>query len=210
MAGELEGYGDRSWLRVSDADRHAVAELLREAAGEGRLTLEELDERLEATYRAKTYADLVPLTADLPRGAPPAVTAPVGGTLPSLRHDSSLAIMSGTTRKGLWEIGSHHTAVALMGSVVLDLRTARFASRETLVNAYAMWGSIDVHVNAGTRVVVDGVGVMGSFEQARDRVAPEIGPDSPVVRLTGLALMAGVTVQRRPMPGERRRRRLSR
>ncbi|GAB3656009.1 hypothetical protein GCM10027596_09700 [Nocardioides korecus] len=53
-------------LRISDADRHRVAEHLREAAGEGRLDLEELDERLEATYAARTYADLVPLTEDLP------------------------------------------------------------------------------------------------------------------------------------------------
>ena len=57
---------DPAQLRISDHDRHQVAELLRQAAGEGRLDLEELDERLEAAYSAKTYADLVPITADLP------------------------------------------------------------------------------------------------------------------------------------------------
>ena len=209
---DLEGYDERSRLRISDADRHKVAELLREAAGEGRLDLEELDERLEATYRAKTYADLVPLTADLPMGRQAPDARPMGGDvgLPAVRHDSSLAIMSGVSRKGVWEVGSTHTAFTLMGGVDLDLRTARFTSRETVIHAYAIWGGIDVYVNAGTRVIVDGVGIMGAFDQARDRVAPDIGPDSPVVRLTGFALMAGVTVQRRPMPGERRRRRLER
>ena len=44
-------------LRVSDTDRHQVAEILRQAAGEGRIDLTRLDERLEATYAAKTYAD---------------------------------------------------------------------------------------------------------------------------------------------------------
>jgi hypothetical protein len=66
--GELEGTnvpGDPSRMRISDADRHRVAEVLREAAGEGRLDLDELDERLELTFAAKTYADLVPITADL-------------------------------------------------------------------------------------------------------------------------------------------------
>ena len=53
-------------LRISDEDRHQVAEILREAAGEGRIDLDELDERLEATYAARTYADLVPITLDLP------------------------------------------------------------------------------------------------------------------------------------------------
>src|SRR5688500_4114047 len=109
MAGELEGYDDRSRLRISDADRHRVAELLREAAGEGRLDIEELDERLEATYSAKTYGDLVPLTADLPlnasqpvSAAPPRLSVP---GVPAVRYDSSLAIMGGTSRKGLWEVG---------------------------------------------------------------------------------------------------------
>ncbi|MGZ4466074.1 MAG: DUF1707 SHOCT-like domain-containing protein, partial [Nocardioides sp.] len=57
---EVEG-PDPGRLRVSDAERHQVAEVLREAAGEGRLDLDELDARLEAAYAARTYADLVPL-----------------------------------------------------------------------------------------------------------------------------------------------------
>ena len=65
MPGDLDR-PDPSQLRISDADRNRVAELLRDAAGEGRLDLDELDERLEATYAAKTYADLVPITVDLP------------------------------------------------------------------------------------------------------------------------------------------------
>jgi hypothetical protein len=213
MAGEIEGYDDRSRLRISDADRHRVAELLREAAGEGRLDIDELDERLEATYQAKTYADLVPLTADLPAGLhhPPLPTSgpqAAAPATPAVRYDTSLAIMGATSRKGLWEVGPRHTAVALMGGIDLDLRQARFTSRETVISAFAIWSGIDIYVNAGTHVIVDGVGVMGSFDQARDKVAPTVGPDSPVVRVTGFALMAGVTVQRRPMPGERRRRRL--
>ena len=57
---------DPSQLRISDQDRHQVAEVLREAAGEGRIDFEELDQRLDATYAARTYADLVPITLDLP------------------------------------------------------------------------------------------------------------------------------------------------
>ncbi len=53
-------------LRASDADRERVANVLREAAGDGRLTMDELDERLDAVYAAKTYAELEPITHDLP------------------------------------------------------------------------------------------------------------------------------------------------
>jgi uncharacterized protein DUF1707/2TM domain-containing protein len=57
-------------LLASDADRDRVAERLRAAAAEGRLTPEELEERLEAAFRARREAELEPLTADLP--VPPA------------------------------------------------------------------------------------------------------------------------------------------
>jgi hypothetical protein len=57
---------------------------------------------------------------------------------------------------------------------------------------------------------VEGVGIMGGFDQARDKVEAQIGPDSPTVRVKGVALMAGVTVKRRKMPGEERRKRLPR
>jgi hypothetical protein len=61
-----------SELRASDADRERVAERLRTAAGEGRLTAEELEQRLERAFSARTEADLAPLVTDLP----PAVASP--------------------------------------------------------------------------------------------------------------------------------------
>ncbi|MFC6286168.1 DUF1707 domain-containing protein [Nocardioides sp. GCM10027113] len=202
--------GDPSQMRVSDADRHRVADILREAAGEGRLDLEELDERLESTYAAKTYADLVPITADLPvrhDDHPPVPRPqPAGPLVPAARHDSSVAILGGCSRKGVWEVGPTHTAFAFCGGVDIDLREARFTSRETVINANAIWGGVDIYVNEWTNVVVEGVGIMGAFEQGRDKVAPQLRPDSPTIRVKGIALMAGVTVSRRPMPGTPRRR----
>jgi hypothetical protein len=47
---------------------------------------------------------------------------------------------------------------------------------------------------------------MGDFSQSRDKVPAELTASSPVVRVKGLALMAGVTVQRKAMPGEGRKR----
>ena len=61
-----------SELRASDADRERVADRLRAAAGEGRLSADELEERLEAAFGARTEADLAPLTADLPAPRPEA------------------------------------------------------------------------------------------------------------------------------------------
>src|SRR5690348_1239506 len=57
---------NRPDLRISDIDRDRAAEVLREAHAQGRITVDELDERLTSVYNAKTFADLVPVTRDLP------------------------------------------------------------------------------------------------------------------------------------------------
>ena len=58
-------------LRIGDADRERTADRLRRAAGEGRLAPEELEDRLEAAFSARTDAELAPLVADLPPAPPP-------------------------------------------------------------------------------------------------------------------------------------------
>jgi len=67
---------DPADLRCSDADRERVVELLRGHAAEGRLTVEELDERGAAALSARTQGDLSALLRDLPRPAPPPSTTP--------------------------------------------------------------------------------------------------------------------------------------
>ncbi|WP_166133464.1 DUF1707 SHOCT-like domain-containing protein [Nocardioides ochotonae] len=202
-------------LRISDADRHRLAEFLREAAGEGRLEVDELEERLEATYAAKVYADLVPLVVDLPGAASvvptSAAPAPVEPHAPASssyvalpQPANSTAVLSSQTRKGAWVVGASHTAFSLMGSVDLDLREAVFTVREVVINANTVMGAVDIIVNAHTQVIVEGTGLMGAFEQSRDKVAADFGPYSPIVRVRGFALMGAVTVTRKPMPGQKR------
>jgi hypothetical protein len=72
--------------RASDAEREAVADRLREAAAEGRLDHEELEERVAAAYGARTHGELAAVTEDLP--APPAVVAPRPVPGPMWRSDA--------------------------------------------------------------------------------------------------------------------------
>jgi len=51
-------------------------------------------------------------------------------------------------------------------------------------------------------VIVEGMGIMGTFEQGRDRVAPTHDAGAPIVRVKGVALMGAVTITRKRMPGE--------
>lgn len=208
--------GDPGKLRISDTERHRTADFLRDAAAEGRLDVDELGERLEAAYAAKTYDDLLPVLVDLPGadGSPvvrprstPGVRDERAPHVPATRHDSSVAIMSGQHRKGVFEVSATHTAVAVMGGVTVDLREARFAHAEVVITAVAFWGGVDVVVGAGHRVSVEGIGIMGGFEEGTPRVAADLGPDSPLVRVRGVAIMGGVTVVRKPQPELRSRRR---
>jgi hypothetical protein len=66
-------------VRVGDADRDAIAAQLREHYADGRLTLDELNERLDHTFAAKTTADLDAVMRDLPH-VPRPVGAPLVGS----------------------------------------------------------------------------------------------------------------------------------
>src|SRR5215213_9384437 len=175
---------DPSRLRISDADRHKVAEVLREAAGEGRIDLEELDQRLEATYAARTYADLVPITLDLPvqpttsaLGRPTASPVP-----PDESGEKHLAILSGLERKGVWTVPQRLTVNCFMGGADLDLRRAQFSAREVVITVNAVMGGADIKVNPHTHVIMEGTGIMGGYSGPSGRIAPELDHDSPVLR----------------------------
>lgn len=205
---------DPAQLRVSDADREKVADVLRRAAGEGRLDYDELDERLNATFAAKTYADLVPITIDLPdhpgrattsrQHPPPPVPRPTSAPA-VVSHESSFAVMGDCKRKGSWRVPPSHTAFSLMGSVLLDLRQASFTASTTYITANAIMGDVKVYVDAHTHVVMDGTPIMGDFKQSRDKVPAALSDDSPTVVLRGMALMGSVSVVRLPPPGTPRK-----
>ncbi|MCW2504574.1 MAG: hypothetical protein JWO79_2858 [Actinomycetia bacterium] len=60
-------------LRIGNPEREAVVQRLSEALSEGRIELAEYDDRVQQVYAAKTQAELMPVTADLPAPPPPPV-----------------------------------------------------------------------------------------------------------------------------------------
>ncbi|MER6713769.1 MULTISPECIES: DUF1707 domain-containing protein [unclassified Streptomyces] len=205
-------------LRASDADRERVAEILRDALAEGRLDMAEFEERLDATYRARTYGELAPITRDLPAAG---VTAPVVSLSkePAVGPDGSdwsgrivggegsstwaVAVMSGFQRKGRWTVPRRFTCFAFWGGGELDLREADFTEREVEINAIAIMGGVDVIVPPGVEVVVRGIGIMGGFDHREEGVPG--APGAPRVIVTGFALWGGVGVQRKLTRAEKQR-----
>jgi len=195
---ELFGPADHSLMRVSDSDRERAADVLREAAGHGRITMDELDERLELTYAAKTYADLAAVTRDLPGSAqaPSAVQSAMAGRIGGTpRSKFSVAIMSGARRMGRWVVPRNYVGVAVMGGIELDLREAQFSEPEVTIHAYTLMGGIEITVPEDVDVDVSGVAFMGGFDH--NASGPGV-PGAPRVRIIGFALMGGVDVRRKP------------
>ncbi|MFD0357917.1 DUF1707 domain-containing protein [Streptomyces sp. NPDC127110] len=199
-------------LRASDADRERVVDRLRDAVAEGRLDMEEFEERLEAAYTSRTYAELEPLTRDLPAAAgsapSPVASAPapssawpdrIGGTGTSA---TAVAVMSGFQRKGRWTVPARFNAVAIWGGGELDLREADFAEREVVITCVAVMGGIEITVPPGVEVDVRGIGIMGAFDQGKSQDnRPE--PGAPRVVVNGLAFWGGVAVKVKQPKGQK-------
>lgn len=199
-------------MRISDADREQVAQVLHQALSEGRITINELEERLSVVYAAKTFGDLKPVTADLPGGggaeaAPPAALQSATGRalgLPDNRvgghpgSSMSVGIMSGAARKGSWVLPQQHTSFAFWGGTEIDLRSARFADKQCTITAVAIMGGIEITVPDDINVNVTGIGLMGGFLLEDKSDAPPAPPTAPTVTINGIGFWGGVVVYRKP------------
>jgi len=168
--------------------------------------MEELDERLDAVYAAKTYAELEPITRDLPEtpggsGAP--VRAPAGdpqrfGGEPT--SHGAFAILGGFSRRGDWVVPEEFTAFTFLGGGELDLREARFAAQTVTIHAVTFMGGIEITVPEDATVRVTGVGIMGAFDHQSGGTGQ---PGGPTIIVNGVAFMGGVEVSRRPLKPKR-------
>lgn len=170
---------------VSDADRDDVVERLRAACGEGRLSLDEFADRVGDVYRARTAADLVPLTADLPVPAP----APAEPEPPAVER--VVGVFGSAHRSGPWRPADPTDAVAVLGACQLDLTAVDLAA-ETHIRATAVLGGVEVLVPEGVDVDLGGFAVLGSRD---DRTRRSRVPGAPVVRVECRAVLGGVTVR---------------
>jgi hypothetical protein len=196
--------------RASDAEREAVVARLRDAAGEGRLTVEELAERIDAAYAARTRAELEPLTADLPapaeRTAYAPAAAPAAGPAAPARSASPLVlgILGGGDHRGRWRVPARMTVVNVMGGADLDLREAVLATPEVEITVWSLMGGSTITVPEGVHVELDGFAVMGGNHLRLDPTRPDAPPGAPVVRVRAWSLMGGTDVRTRSS-GRRRR-----
>jgi DUF1707 SHOCT-like domain len=196
-------------LRASDADREHTAERLRQAAGEGRLTMEELEERLHTTYAARTHRELERLTADVVVGD---TYAPAGQSprMP-IRRDATedtkwlVSLMSGHDRKGRWLVGRRLNVVNVMGGSDLDLNDAELAGDVVEMTVFSLMGGASIRVPEGLNVEVSDIGFMGGNSVEIGDERPD--PGGPTLRLKLISIMGGTDVKRGPKLSRKERKR---
>jgi Domain of unknown function (DUF1707) len=180
MTGELSP-ADPGELRASHEDRDRVAEQLRIAAGDGRLTAAELDERLELALSARTYRELSALVADLPvaagHGSADLLPAPGAGPL---QPKELIRIQCGSghaKRDGRWVVPQRMEVSVTSGRVKLDFRDAVITGRTLRIDASVRSGHLTLITRPGIAVDADDV----SVRSGRVRVRPWPGPRAPEI-----------------------------
>lgn len=182
-----------------DGMREKTIALLSQHFAQDNLSLDELEKRIEAAYRATTVPALQDLTRDLVGNAPSAPAA--AGAVPARRaapdfggleyaaeHDRIVAFMSSTRRKGVWRPARRTVLWAIMSETVLDLTQAVLPPGITEIRVRGLMSSAKVIVPPGVRVVIQPDSIMSSVSD-ETMEPPAVGSGAPVVRLTGTLLM---------------------
>ncbi|MEP7383903.1 MAG: DUF1707 domain-containing protein [Gemmatimonadota bacterium] len=185
---------------VGERERERVVRDLGDHFAQDHLSLEEYEFRVQAALHATQWFQLVATTNDLPtldfsRPLLDGESASEEGSPGRVR--TVLAVMAGVVRRGSWLVPRRIRALACMGGIQLDLRDATFSAAVTEIYALAIMGGVEITVPPGVRLEVDGLAIMGGFEDQAGFPAIA-GHDAPIVRVTGLALMGGVVTKMKP------------
>lgn len=183
MTGEIpprtggEELASLAGLRASHSDRDRVVELLRVAAGDGRLTAEELDDRLEKALTARTDGELAALTRDLPAGQGLAPAEPKQLVRIDCRSGSA-------KREGTWVVPQRMQVRSRSGTVTLDFTEAVISQPLLQIDADVQSGSLVLVTRPGIEVDAGDVTVRSGAVHVRSPWRPDI-PVTLQVQVSG-------------------------
>ena len=191
MTSEPSAGGTSPELRASHADRDRVVEILRVAAGDGRLTADELDQRLEVALTARTHRELAQLTADLPSSSASPAVAPA-----QPKHLVRIECKgSSVERVGGWVVPREMEINDVGGSVKLDFTEAVITQPTLQIRANVKGGSLLLVTRPGIEVDTEDVSLVGGSVKVR----PPARPGQPVIlKIEVLGRNLGGSIVARP------------
>jgi hypothetical protein len=173
-------------VRVSDAEREGAAVALREHAVAGRLTLEELSERLDEVYAARTREELERVERELP---------PLASTRRRRRRFVA-AIFGNAERRARWRVGRRIFVFSFFGDVDLDLRGAELERPDLGVVCFTLFGNVDVYVPEGAELDHSAFIVFGHSRNRGHEAPPR--REAPLVSVRAIGLFGATDVWRVP------------
>lgn len=186
----MSGGSPERELRASDAEREQAVQRLQVAAGEGRLTLEELSDRIEAASGASTRGELARLLGDLPAAA----ATDTGGVAVTAEARAS-SVFGDHRRSGRWRLPARSSWKTVFGDVSLDLREAQVPAGGTIeIEAGTVFGDVELLVPEGVVVELRSRTFFGDTKQDAGLDAP-VG--APRIVLTGSLVFGDVRVRAR-------------
>jgi Domain of unknown function (DUF1707) len=193
-------------LRASHADRDQVVELLRVAAGDGRLSPEELDDRLERALTARTYAELAALTADLPATPGTAVVPPGPAAVSATPKELTRIHVRGSCvrRDGPWVVPKELDIKVRGGAVTLDFTEAVITQPLLRITAEVRGGTLRLITSPGIVVEADDITLEGGGVTLPEPPAPG-APVRLRVEIAGTVHGAGIIAGPPPPPRPPRR-----
>ncbi|HTQ91698.1 MAG TPA: DUF1707 domain-containing protein [Streptosporangiaceae bacterium] len=163
----------RSELRASHEDRDRVVEMLRVSAGDGRLTADELDERLEQAMTARTYGELARLVADLPAAGPVTSAATTARAKDVVRIDTRSGHVKRVER---WVVPQRMEVKVTSGHVLLDFTQAVVTQPTLALDVDVRSGAVKLMTRPGIVVDTDDV----TIRSGGVKVTAPWGTEGPV------------------------------
>jgi len=198
MTGELSPAGGAGELRASHADRDRVVEVLRIAAGDGRITADELDQRLDAALTATTLGELAVLTTDLPRVPVSPAGLPAQSPKDLIRIDCGGGV---ARRDGPWLVPKRMEISVTSGVVQLDFTRATITEPELHIEATIGSGVLNLVTRPGIEVELDAVATASGTATVR----PPAGPPAPgILRIVISGRVDSGVLAAEPPAGPRR------
>jgi hypothetical protein len=105
-----------------------------------------------------------------------------------------VSFLSSNERQGRWELPRRFRALAVLGSVELDLREAEVGIGLSVIEAVTVMGNIEIAVPPDITVECEGDSFMGTFALKYERASPSLANRDRVVRVTGTAYAGSVTI----------------
>jgi hypothetical protein len=185
------------------AEREKVVARLSDAFAHDRLNMDEFERRLTLAHERDTLASINQLVDDLAEADGEVRAQTLAHASNSPEHHEITAIFGGSQFSGPRPLPRRLKIRALFGGVLVDLRDALFPDGVVEVEIMAMFGGVKIIVPPTLAVECHGVAIMGGF-QGLNRVPANTDPSSPLLRVRGRVLFAGVQIETR-LPGEKLR-----